>query len=164
MSNVKWVKLSTDIFSNRKMKILLKEKDGDTYFRVWIQLLAIAGECNREGGLFINDNRPFSLKELAKIIGKTAKKFEKIINKMIDLGMITKEEDIYSIKNWSKYQSADKLEKIRIDNNERQRRYREKQKGKSNVIITLDNSLNEEKEIKKEGESRSGISKFQEFN
>lgn len=43
MGQVGWIKLSTDIFSNRKIKILLKEKDGDTYFRLWIQILTIAG-------------------------------------------------------------------------------------------------------------------------
>lgn len=164
MNNVKWVKLCTDIFSNRKVKILLKERDGDTFFRVWIQLLTIAGECNRSGGLFINDNKPFTLKELAKIIGKTEKKFEKILTKMIELGMITYEQNTYIIKNWGKYQSIDKLEKMRIDNNERQRRYRERKKEKSNVMQMLNNIDNEEKEIRKEGERKDGISKFQEFN
>ena len=164
MNNVKWVKLCTDIFSNRKVKILLKERDGDTFFRVWIQLLTIAGECNRSGGLFLNDNKPFTLKELAKIIGKTEDKFEKILTKMIELGMITYEQNTYIIKNWGKYQSIDKLEKMRIDNNERQRRYRERKKEKSNVMQMLNNIDNEEKEIRKEGERKDGISKFQEFN
>lgn len=164
MNNVKWVKLCTDIFSNRKVKILLKERDRDTFFRVWIQLLTIAGECNRSGGLFLNDNKPFTLKELAKIIGKTEKKFEKILTKMIELGMITYEQNTYIIKNWGKYQSVDKLEKMRIDNNERQRRYRERKKEKSNVMQMLNNIDNEEKEIRKEGERKDGISKFQEFN
>ncbi len=164
MNNVKWVKLCTDIFSNRKVKILLKERDGDTFFRVWIQLLTIAGECNRSGGLFLNDNKPFTLKELANIIGKTEKKFEKILTKMIELGMITYEQNTYIIKNWGKYQSVDKLEKMRIDNNERQRRYRERKKEKSNVMQMLNNIDNEEKEIRKEGERKDGISKFQEFN
>lgn len=164
MNNVKWVKLCTDIFSNRKVKILLKERDGDTFFRVWIQLLTIAGECNRSGGLFLNDNKPFTLKELANIIGKTEKKFEKILTKMIELGMITYEQNTYIIKNWGKYQSIDKLEKMRIDNNERQRRYRERKKEKSNVIQMLNNIDNKEKEIRKEGERKDGISKFQEFN
>lgn len=164
MNNVKWVKLCTDIFSNRKVKILLKERDGDTFFRVWIQLLTIAGECNRSGGLFLNDNKPFTLKELAKIIGKTEKKFEKILTKMIELGMITYEQNTYIIKNWGKYQSVDKLEKMRIDNNERQRRYRERKKEKSNVMQMLNNIDNKEKEIRKEGERKDGISKFQEFN
>lgn len=164
MNNVKWVKLCTDIFSNRKVKILLKERDGDTFFRVWIQLLTIAGECNRSGGLFLNDNKPFTLKELANIIGKTEKKFEKILTKMIELGMITYEQNTYIIKNWGKYQSIDKLEKMRIDNNERQRRYRERKKEKSNVMQMLNNIDNKEKEIRKEGEIKDGISKFQEFN
>ena len=159
MNNVKWVKLCTDIFSNRKVKILLKERDGDTFFRVWIQLLTIAGECNRSGGLFLNDNKP-----LANIIGKTEKKFEKILTKMIELGMITYEQNTYIIKNWGKYQSIDKLEKMRIDNNERQRRYRERKKEKSNVMQMLNNIDNKEKEIRKEGERKDGISKFQEFN
>lgn len=164
MNNVKWVKLCTDIFSNRKVKILLKERDGDTFFRVWIQLLTIAGECNRSGGLFLNDNKPFTLKELANIIGKTEKKFEKILTKMIELGMITYEQNTYIIKNWGKYQSIDKLEKMRIDNNERQRRYRERKKEKSNVMQMLNNIDNKEKEKRKEGERKDGISKFQEFN
>lgn len=164
MNNVKWVKLCTDIFSNRKVKILLKERDGDTFFRVWIQLITIAGECNRSGGLFLNDNKPFTLKELAKIIGKTEKKFEKILTKMIELGMITYEQNTYIIKNWGKYQSIDKLEKMRIDNNERQRRYRERKKEKSNVMQMLNNIDNKEKEIRKEGERKDGISKFQKFN
>ena len=164
MNNVKWVKLCTDIFSNRKVKILLKERDGDTFFRVWIQLITIAGECNRSGGLFLNDNKPFTLKELAKIIGKTEKKFEKILTKMIELGMITYEQNTYIIKNWGKYQSIDKFEKMRIDNNERQRRCRERKKEKSNVMQMLNNIDNKEKEIRKEGERKDGISKFQEFN
>lgn len=164
MNNVKWVKLCTDIFSNRKVKILLKERDGDTFFRVWIQLLTIAGECNRSGGLFLNDNKPFTLKELANIIGKTEKKFEKILTKMIELGMITYEQNTYIIKNWGKYQSIDKLEKMRIDNNERQRRYRERKKEKSNVMQMLNNIDNKEKDIRKEGERKDRISKFQEFN
>lgn len=164
MNNVKWVKLCTDIFSNRKVKILLKEKDGDTFFRVWIQLLTIAGECNRSGGLFLNDNKPFTLKELAKIIGKTENKFEKILTKMIELGMITYEQNTYIIKNWGKYQSIDKLEKMRLDNNERQRRFRERKREKSNVMQMLNNIDNKEKETRKEGEKRNGVSKFQEFN
>lgn len=61
MGQVGWIKINTDIFSNRKIKILLKEKDGDTYFRLWIQILTIAGECNRNGGLYISDNVPFKI-------------------------------------------------------------------------------------------------------
>lgn len=53
MAEVSWLKLSTNIFSNRKISLLLNERDGDTYFRIWIQLLTIAGQCNMKGKLII---------------------------------------------------------------------------------------------------------------
>lgn len=40
-------------FSNRKIQLILKLTDGDTYFRVWIQLIALAVECNNKGRLEI---------------------------------------------------------------------------------------------------------------
>lgn len=112
MGQVGWIKLSTSVFSNRKIKILLKEREGDTYFRIWIQILTIAGECNRDGGLYISNNTPFKIKDFTNIIGKSSKTFTKTLQKFIDLGMIYVKNDTYFIKNWSKYQSTDKLKKI----------------------------------------------------
>ena len=112
MAQVGWIKLSTDIFSNRKIKILLKEREGDTYLRIWIQILTIAGECNRDGGLYISDNTPFTIKDFTNIIGKSNKTITKILQKFIELGMLIYENNTYFVKNWSKYQSADKLRKI----------------------------------------------------
>ncbi len=71
MYNLQWLKLEIKIFSNRKMQILLKETDGDTYFRVWIQLITIAMECNSEGKVsnrkkYTNDNRKF-FKDYGKV-------------------------------------------------------------------------------------------------
>ncbi len=119
MAQVGWIKLNIGIFSNRKMKILLKEREGDTYFRIWIQILTIAGECNRDGGLYISDDTPFKIKDFTNIIGKSSKTFTKILQKFIDLGMLIYQNDTYYVKNWGKYQSADKLRKI----------------GKSNKVI-----------------------------
>ena len=119
MGQVGWIKLNIGIFSNRKIKILLREREGDTYFRIWIQILTIAGECNRDGGLYISDNTPFKIKDFTNIIGKSSKTFTKILQKFIDLGMLIYKNDTYFVKNWSKYQSADKLKKI----------------GKSNKVI-----------------------------
>lgn len=116
MGQVGWIKLSTDIFSNRKIKILLKEKDGDTYFRLWIQILTIAGECNRNGGLYISDNIPFKIEDFTNIIGKSFKTFTKVFRKFIDLGMLIYKDDTYFVKNWNKYQSVEKLNKIAKSN------------------------------------------------
>ena len=134
MAEVSWIKLSTNIFSNRKIALLLNEREGDTYFRIWIQLLTIAGQCNMKGKLIIGENNPLNVQQLSKILGKSVKKVEEILNKFIELKMINLEENCYIIKNWSKYQSADKLEEIRKNNRERQRKFREKSKMENNVV------------------------------
>jgi predicted phage replisome organizer len=138
MAEVSWIKLSTNIFSNRKVALLLNERDGDTYFRIWIQLLTIAGQCNSNGKLIIGENSPLNVQQLSKILGKSAKKVGEILNKLIDLRMIIFENNCYEIRNWGKYQSADKLEEIRKNNRERQRKFREKSKMQANVTEMLE--------------------------
>lgn len=153
MGQVEWIKVNTDIFSNRKIKILLKEREEDTYFRIWIQILTIAGECNRDGGLYISDNTPFKIKDFTNIIGKSSKTFTKILQKFIDLVMLIYKNDTYFVKNWSKYQSADKLRKL----------------GKSNKVIEENKfeksfNFNTQEEIRKENmrkENRIDESNFE---
>lgn len=137
MAEVSWIKLSTNIFSNRKVALLLNERDGDTYFRIWIQLLTIAGQCNSNGKLIIGENSPLNVQQLSKILGKSTKKVGEILNKFIDLRMIIFENNCYEIRNWVKYQSADKLEEIRKNNRERQRKFREKSRTQANVTEML---------------------------
>ncbi len=142
MYELPWFKTETNIFSNRKIQLILKLTDGDTYFRVWIQLIALAVECNNKGRLEIGDNNPMTIENFSKIMGKSKKKIEKILNKFLELEMLRKEGETFLIKNWDKYQSIEKYEKYQMQNRERQKRYREKlksEKEKSNVIQTLSN-------------------------
>jgi hypothetical protein len=92
------------------------------------------------------------------------------LEKFEELKMIIIEENFYKIKNWSKYQSADKLEEIRLQNCLRQQKYREKKKSeneKSSVIITQHNTKEENKKrnrIEKDKEGDENISGFKECN
>lgn len=142
MYELPWFKTETNIFSNRKIQLILKLTDGDTYFRVWIQLIALAVECNNKGRLEIGGNNPMTIENFSKIMGKSKKKIEKILNKFLELEMLRKEGETFLIKNWDKYQSIEKYEKYQMQNRERQKRYREKLKSeneKSNVIQALSN-------------------------
>lgn len=166
MYNLQWLKLEIKIFSNRKMQILLKEQDGDTYFRVWIQLITIAMECNSDGKLVIGKNTPMTIENFSKIMGKSKKKVEKIIKKFQELNMLIIEEGAYKIKNWSKYQSVETSEKYQEQNRIRQQRYREKlksEKEKSNVTITENNAIEDntqEKNTRKENENNNGFREY----
>ena len=167
MANLQWLKLSTDFFDNNKIKLLESERDGDTLIRVWIQLLTIAMKCNYQGRLSITEDKPMTVDEFSKIMGKSKKKITKCLEKFEELKMIIIEDNFYKIKNWSKYQSADKLEEIRLQNCLRQQKYPEKMKSekeKSNVTVTQRNTKEEKKirnKIEKEGdENRSGFKEF----
>ena len=98
MYNLQWLKIDANLFANRKIQILLKEPDGDTYIRVWIQLLSISLECNKDGKLLIGENKPMSIEYFSKIMGKSYEKMKKIIGKFLELEMIILENEVYKIK------------------------------------------------------------------
>lgn len=166
MYKLQWLKIDANLFANRKIQILLKEPDGDTYIRVWIQLLIIAMECNKEGNLVIGENKPMTIEYFSKIMGKSFEKIEEIIKKILELEMVILENEVYKIKNWNKYQSVEKYEKYKEQGRLRQQRYREKLKsenGKNNVTVTLCNGEeeNKRKEVRKEEENTNGFRKYE---
>ena len=169
MYKLQWLKIDANLFANRKILILLREPDGDTYIRVWIQLLTIAMECNKEGNLVIGKNKPMTIEYFSKIMGKSFEKMEEIIKKFLELEMIILENEVYKIKNWNKYQSIETYEKYKEQGRLRQQRYREKLKsenGKSNVTVTLcngeeENKENKRKEVRKEEENTNGFRKYE---
>ena len=94
---------------------------------------------------------------------------ENILNKLIHLEMLIYQENTYIIKNWYKYQSIDKYEKILEQNRARQKRFRDKKKEENNVTQTSSNveedNITEENKIEnnrleddiKAGENGSGF-------
>ena len=158
MYEIPWFKTETNIFSNRKIKIMLNLPDGDTYFRVWIQLIALAVECNNNGRLEIGANNPMTIQNFSKIMGKSNKKIEKILKMFLELGMLIKEGETFLIKNWDKYQSIERYEKYQMQNRARQRKFREKHKSeieKDNVIVTEDNAEEDTKDIENMQEDKT---------
>ena len=163
---MQWIKVFTDLLANPKIQLLFKELAGDTFVRVWIQLLTIAGQCMQDGKLMMSENNPMTIQDFATIMNKTNNKMENILNKLIHLEMIIFEDNTYIIKNWYKYQSIDKYEKMLKQSRERQKRFRDKKKEENNVTITLRNATEENrKEVEErkieesieEGENGSGF-------
>lgn len=97
MYDIQWFKLEKNIFCNRKIQLLLGLNDGDTYFRIWIQLLSLAVECG-DGGRLIIGNNPISIKEFSKIMGKSSRKMSKILEKFLELEMLKKDGEVFVIK------------------------------------------------------------------
>ena len=173
MHKIQWLKIDVNLFANRKIQILLKEPDGDTYIRVWLQLLILAMECNKEGKLLISDNKTMTIEYFSKIMGKSEEKMQEIIKKFLELDMIILDSNVYKIKNWNEYQSIKTYEKYKEQARLRQQKYREKKKSeneKSDVTVTLRNGEEENKEknkeekrkeIRKEEENTNGFRKYE---
>ena len=158
MAQVQWLKVYTDIFDNEKIKKLLRNRDGDSYLRVWIQLLTLAGKSNSHGAILLGENIPMSLEDLAKVVHKTLNKLTKIIQSLNELDMIFVEDDTIFIKNWDVYQSADKLERMQENARRRVQKCREKKKL-GNVTETLGNTTDKNRidKIRKETESGTNV-------
>lgn len=65
MADVKWIKITTDMFDNRKIKHLRRLPEGDSIVLIWIMLLTLAGRCNANGMIFLTENIPYTPKMLA---------------------------------------------------------------------------------------------------
>ena len=133
MADVKWIKIATDIFNNRKIKQIDRMPDGDSILVIWIKLLCLAGTINNDGIISLTQDVPYDVSMLAYEFRRHESVIESSLNDFERFGMITKEDGFYVIENWEKYQNIKGLEDIREKNRNRKRKERErKRQEKSN--------------------------------
>lgn len=147
MAETKWIKMNVYMFRHPKLLIIDSMENSDLIYYIWTSSVLLAGECNMGGCLYISENMPYSLKNLAIVFRRNEEEVKKAYDVLINLEMIEKtEEEIYRIKNWEKHQNIEGLEKIRKQTNERVARYRErKREEKRKAEEEKDDSLNTEK-------------------
>lgn len=128
MNGVSWIKITTDIFDNRKIKQIEAMPDGDALIVIWVKLLCIAGTTNDHGAIYLTPEVPFTDEMLAIEFGKPINTIRLAIQVFQHFGMIEIVDDIVYISNWSKYQNIDGMEKVREQTRKRVADYRAKQK------------------------------------
>ena len=45
MADVKWIKLTTDLFDDEKIDFIQSLPEGDSLLMIWVRLLTMAGKC-----------------------------------------------------------------------------------------------------------------------
>ena len=131
MSEVKWIKLTTDMFDNRKIKAIRKLPEGNNIILIWVMLLSLAGRCNASGMIFLTENIPYTNKMLADELDFEESVICIALNTLEKFGMITRDENLFiSVDNWAEYQSVDGMDKIREQTRKRVRNFREREKQK----------------------------------
>jgi predicted phage replisome organizer len=151
MPEVKWIKLSTQMFEDEKIRLIESLPEADTILIIWVKLLTQAGKTNATGYIYLNENIPFTDEMLATVFNRPIATVRLALKTFEQFGMIEILENNYiAICNWEKHQNLDGLEKIRLDTRKRVQRFREKQKqlvsnDESNVTVTDGSALEEEK-------------------
>ena len=146
MSEVKWIKITTDMFDNRKIKAIRKLPEGNNIILIWVMLLSLAGRCNASGMIFLTENIPYTNKMLADELDFEESVICIAIDTLEKFGMISRDENLLiSVNNWSEYQNVDGMERIREQNRLRNIEYRKRKKNKTKEIgendITRDISM-----------------------
>ena len=151
MADVKWIKLTTDMFDNRKIKHLRRLPEGNSIVLIWVMLLTMAGRCNAGGMIFLTENIPYTPKMLADELDFEENTVNLALAALEGLTMITTNHGYYSIAGWDEYQNIEGMDKIREQNRIRQANFKARQKAlpsnvTDNVTITEDNATEEERE------------------
>lgn len=160
MADVKWIKLSTSMFEDEKIRLIESLPEADTLLIIWIKLLSQAGKTNASGYIFLSENIPFTEEMLSTIFNRPIATVRLALQTFKQFGMIDVTDDQYiCISNWEKHQNIDGLERVKQLNAERNKKYRERKKQQqlalenkgeeSDVCVTSrdDTDIEEDKEI-----------------
>lgn len=128
MADVKWIKLSVDMFSNRKIRQIEFMPEGTSVLLVWVKLLCLAGQCNDKGCIYLTKEIPYTEEMLSQQFNTPLTTIRLALSVFEQFDMIDIDSDVIHISNWDVYQNTEGLEKIREQNKIRQRKYRERKK------------------------------------
>ena len=139
MAEVKWVKLTTDMFDNRKVKYLRKLPDGNNIVLIWVMLLTMAGRCNSGGMIFLTENVPYTPKMLADELDFEENTVILALKALENLDMIVTDNGVFTIAGWEEYQNTDRLAEIREYN----RLAQQKSRAKKKLLADVNDNVND---------------------
>ncbi|HGL7816522.1 TPA: phage replisome organizer N-terminal domain-containing protein [Streptococcus pneumoniae] len=151
MSEIKWIKITTDIFDDEKICLIDALPDPDAILVIWFKILTLAGKHNSNGLLMMTDKVHYTDEMLATIFRRPLNTVRMAIGVFEQFGMIEIIDGIISLPNWEKHQNVDGMEKIKEQTRNRVAKYRKKQKNLAlgNVTVTDGNALEEDKDKNK---------------
>ena len=163
MADVKWIKITTDIFDDEKLLLIESLPEADSIIVIWFKLLCLAGKMNNSGVFLMNDKIAFTDEMLATIFRRKKNTVKMALDTFQNFGMVEIVDNVITIPNWGKHQNLDQLENKREYMREYMQEYRKKQQGiacktnsktnsKTNVSLLdkdIDKEIDKEKEVEK---------------
>ena len=143
MADVKWIKITTDVFDDEKIILIESLPDAYAIITVWFKLLCLAGKQNNSG-VFTMGQMPYTDKMLATIFRMKESTVTMALQTFEQFGMVEIINGVITIPNWDKHQSLDayekKKERDRLYQQERRQRQKLLASGKSSDSQTTQSS------------------------
>lgn len=113
MTAISWIKITTNIFDDGKILLIESLPDADKIIVIWFKLLTLAGKCNNNGVLMLNDKIPYTDEMLATIFRRPINTVRLALATFEKYGMIVTLHNTITIPNWEKHQQIETLDKIK---------------------------------------------------
>lgn len=140
MADVKWIKITTDIFDDEKILLIESLPDAYAIITVWFKLLCLAGKQNNSG-VFMLGRMPYTDGMLATIFRMKEATVTMALKTFEQFGMIEIVDGVITIPKWEKHQSLDKLELAKEQTRQRVARHRARQKQLAEKTAETDVAL-----------------------
>ena len=124
---VKWIKIVTDIFDDEKIVLIESLPSADSIIVIWFKLLCLAGKSNNGGVFVMNDRIAYTDEMLSTIFRRDINTVRLALKTFETYGMIEIIDGVYTIPNWNKHQSLDKLEQRKEYMKKYMQEYRQEQ-------------------------------------
>lgn len=129
MADVKWIKITSDIFDDEKVLMIESMPSADSIIVIWFKLLTFAGKQNNNGVFMMSNRIAYTDEMLASIFRRDINTVRLALNAFEQFGMIEIVDNVITIPNWGKHQSLDAYEKKKARDRERMARKRAEQKA-----------------------------------
>ena len=128
MADVKWIKITTDIFDDEKILMIESIPSADSIIVIWFKLLTFAGKQNNDGVFLMSNRIAYTDEMLASIFRRDVNTVRLALKAFESFGMIEIIDNVITIPNWGKHQTLDAYEKKKARDRERIARKRAEQK------------------------------------
>lgn len=140
MADVKWIKITTDIFDDEKILLIESLPDAYAIITVWFKLLCLAGKQNNSG-VFMMGRIPYTDKMLATIFRMKEATVTMAVQTFEQFGMVEIIDGVITIPNWNKHQSLDAYEKRK----QRDRLYQAERRAAQRALIEKSDDASSDK-------------------
>lgn len=159
MADVKWVKIVTSIFDNRKIRQIEAMPESDSILVIWFKLICLAGTTNDNGMVYFTPEIPYTEEMLATQFNRPLPVVRLALQTFQVFGMVEVVDDFLHLSSWDKYQNTDGMDRIREQNRIRKQRQRERERlelDSGHVTSRDSHAIDKEGDIEEEREKEKG--------